>query len=191
MTVATLKLLVNIRSWRLEAMPDNRHIAAPLAVLHVRSIGYRTRPPAIATNYSNQVNGGLRLLLAPPSWPVSLSCRGRPRWRRSLDLPRVLTRGHGLCPESTISGGDNRLFLLQFQFFGHTTFLLAARSTRRFAGNAPVTRFHFVVANRTAIDSRGRRGLLGIDALSRGGVESRRVISLPILGEHAPSGTSD
>jgi hypothetical protein len=29
---------------------------------------------------------------------------------------RALTRGHGLCPESMVSGGDNRPFLLQFQF---------------------------------------------------------------------------
>jgi hypothetical protein len=33
---------------------------------------------------------------------------------------RALARGHGLCPESMVSGGDNRPFLLQFQFFGHT-----------------------------------------------------------------------
>jgi Rhodopirellula transposase DDE domain len=33
---------------------------------------------------------------------------------------RALARGHGLCSESMVSGGDNRPFLLQFQFFGHT-----------------------------------------------------------------------
>jgi hypothetical protein len=69
----------------------------------------------------------------------------------------------------------------------YKSLFLATRSTRRFAGNAPVSRFHFLVANRTAIDSRGRRGLPRNDALLRGGIQSRRMLSLPILGEHAPS----
>jgi hypothetical protein len=38
------------------------------------------------------------------------------RW----NVLRALARGHRLCPESMVSGGDNRPFLLQFQFFGHT-----------------------------------------------------------------------
>jgi hypothetical protein len=69
---------------------------------------------------SNQVKGGQRQLLAPRSWPVFAVISGSARCWRPLDVPRALVQSHGLCRKSMVPTGDNRPFLLQFQFFGHT-----------------------------------------------------------------------
>jgi hypothetical protein len=48
--------------------------------------------------------------------------------------PRVTV----FAPESIISGGDNRPFLLQFQFFGHTTGKMAKNVTCKYRITATV-----------------------------------------------------
>jgi len=37
-----------------------------------------------------------------------------------LTVVRSVLASHGLCPESMVSGRDNRPLLLPFQFFAHT-----------------------------------------------------------------------
>jgi hypothetical protein len=51
------------------------------------------------------------------------------------DVRCALARGHGLCPESMVSGWDNRPFLLQFRFFGHT-----GTNVSRWRGRANIAR---------------------------------------------------